>query len=284
MIFCKIFLVRKIFEFTRFKNAVKGQAMFRELINESKDIILKGDTTDSKQFPHVKSILEYALNGVNENILTMNDVPGEMMQFLGAAYDTISKTLHLTILMLAMHPEYQDRAYEEISSVLTDQNDDNLSIEQLNELTYLEMTINETMRIAPAIPMIAREIGKNSTSVNNIILPPGLCVVIDLFRLHRRKDLWGDNAHLFNPDNFLPSNVATRHPYSFIPFAKGLRFCIGKKYALLLMKTALAKLIQRYKFSTDFKYENLRFQNYVSIKLEEEPLIDVERREKGNSL
>ncbi|KAM7342776.1 putative cytochrome P450 313a4 [Cochliomyia hominivorax] len=208
----------------------------------------------------------------------MNELPGELMQLFAAAYDTTSKALYLTILMLAMHPEYQERAYQEINSVSIDQNDENLSIEQLNQLTYLEMIMNETMRVTPVVPFVVREIGEGNTTINNIKLPPGFCVAIDIFRLHRRKDLWGDDAEVFNPDNFLPSNLATKHPYSFIPFTKGLRFCIGQKYAMLFMKITLSKLIKRFIFSTDFKYENLKFHNHIVLHLEDEPQIFVKRR------
>lgn len=59
-------------------------------------------------------------------------------------------------------------------------------------------------------------------------LPPGLTLIINFFTLHRRKDIWGEDADKFNPDHFLPENVEKRPAYSFLPFSGGQRNCIGE--------------------------------------------------------
>lgn len=48
---------------------------------------------------------------------------------------------------------------------------------------------------------------------------------------------------------------------------------------MLVSKISLAKLIKTYKFSTDFKFENLKFRNHLSMKLVDEPQLYLERRE-----
>lgn len=59
--------------------------------------------------------------------------------------------LFLTICMLAMHPEYQERAYNEVISILPEDEHVALTYEQVNELVYLEMIMNETMRVFPFV-------------------------------------------------------------------------------------------------------------------------------------
>lgn len=66
--------------------------------------------------------------------------------------------------------------------------------------------------------------------IENIRLPRGTNLVINVYGLHRKPEIWGADAHLFNPDRFNPLNKENeRHPYSFLPFANGMRLCIGNE-------------------------------------------------------
>lgn len=59
--------------------------------------------------------------------------------------------------------------------------------------------------------------------------------------MHRRKDLWGEDAREFNPERWL-----TRRPqWEYIPFNGGPRICIGQQFALTTMGYVLVRLIQR---------------------------------------
>ena len=62
------------------------------------------------------------------------------------------------ILMLAMHPEHQERVFEEVKLLLPDKYTDKvLTYEDLNSLEYTERVLKETMRLFPAVPIIARK-------------------------------------------------------------------------------------------------------------------------------
>lgn len=56
--------------------------------------------------------------------------------------------------MMAMHPEIQEKVYEEIRAVVTDPT--NVKYEELGDLKYTERVIKETMRLFPTVPAIAR--------------------------------------------------------------------------------------------------------------------------------
>lgn len=55
--------------------------------------------------------------------------------------------------MLAMHPEYQERAFDEIKNVHETQTCDT-DADVINKLDYLEMCIKETMRLFPVAPFL----------------------------------------------------------------------------------------------------------------------------------
>ncbi|KAI8125170.1 putative cytochrome P450 313a4 [Lucilia cuprina] len=269
----------KLAEKYLYTTARDGLDMFRRLVRESVDIIRRNDTKDPSYLPEINSVLDFASMGVQQNILRMDEIDSQMMHIYFGAFESTSTTLFLVIALLAMHPHYQERAYEEVSSLLPP-NDNEITLELMEQATYVDMIFKETMRLFPAIPMVFRKVTKEDLILSNgVKLPVGLMICIDLYTLHRSKHLYGPNANAFNPDNFLPANVAERHPFAYIPFTKGQRSCIGMRYAETFFKISLAKLIKTYKFTTDFKYEDLICENHMSLKIVEEPRVHLERRE-----
>lgn len=62
------------------------------------------------------------------------------------------------VLMLAMHPEQQKRAFEEVKLFLPNKSAENsLTYEDLNQLEFTERVIKETLRLFPAIPLTSRK-------------------------------------------------------------------------------------------------------------------------------
>lgn len=50
-------------------------------------------------------------------------------------------------------------------------------------------------------------------------------------------------------------------------------------YAYMFAKISLAKFIKSFKFSTDFKYEDLKVMNNITLTLMHEPSLKLEQRE-----
>lgn len=63
-------------------------------------------------------------------------------------------------------------------------------------------------------------------------MPKGCRIAISIFDLHRDEKLWPDPLK-FDPDRFLPEEVAKRHPYAYLPFSGGPRNCIGQQKQLI---------------------------------------------------
>jgi cytochrome P450 len=57
--------------------------------------------------------------------------------------------------MLAMFPEVQQKVFDEIREVLPSE-DEPLTFDSLNRMTYLEFVVKETMRLFPVLPVSAR--------------------------------------------------------------------------------------------------------------------------------
>lgn len=71
-------------------------------------------------------------------------------------------------MMLAMHKDVQQKAYEEVLKVFEGCNND-VTFSDVNDLSYLELVLKETMRLFPAAPMVGRfttgtvEMGKEAS-------------------------------------------------------------------------------------------------------------------------
>lgn len=44
---------------------------------------------------------------------------------------------------------------------------------------------------------------------------------MNVFRMNKNPKFYGENAHEFYPERFLPENCADWHPYLYIPFSAG---------------------------------------------------------------
>ncbi|XP_046811285.1 probable cytochrome P450 313a4 [Lucilia cuprina] len=223
-----------------------------------------------------KHFLDRAIKYLKQNIFSKNDVITETYTTIIASFETVSTTLYSIIIMLAMHQDVQQKLYEEIIQVIA--NTENIDYKHLDQLPYLNMVIDETLRLMPPIPLIGRESMESCHLTDSIQLPKDFQIIISIFHLHRRQDLWGTKATQFNPDNFLPENIEKRHPYAFIPYSKGMRNCIGWRYAQIALKVLVLNLVREVQFSTDFPYNDLVFVNQVSLRFLKEPKIQFVKR------
>lgn len=180
-------------------------------------------------------------------------------------------------LALAVYQEFQEKVYQEICSVYPPDQELTITVDSLQQLQYSEMFLKECMRLLTVGPALVRKTLQD-VDLGEIKVPRGNTLIISIYNLHRRKDIWGPNADRFDPENFSPERSAGRHPYAFLPFSAGNRNCPGYRYAMINMKTILVHLVRNFKLTTDWRLEDLRFRFEALLKTTKEPEIWVERR------
>lgn len=194
--------------------------------------------------------------------------------FLFASNDTTASLVSTTLLLLAMYQDVQERLFQEIRDTLPN---DFIEYEDLAKLTYLDMVLKETMRLIPVVAVVARE-NEKEIQIGEYTIPANTQIVVPIIKVHRDKNIWGERADEFDPENFSPENCAKRHPYAFIPFSGGIRNCVGIKYAYVSLKIALIKLIKSYKFSTTLKLCDLEYHASMVMRVVNGYLVSIEQR------
>ncbi|KAI1131180.1 cytochrome P450 [Nemania abortiva] len=132
---------------------------------------------------------------------------------------------------------------------------ENIDLDSLRALPYLNATINEGLRLCTPIPWILpRKVPPKGDSVCEIWLPGGTPVSIQAYSMNRDPKYFHASAS-FIPERWLLDEIQNNtSPFfsdqrqAFQPFSVGPRSCMGQQLALAEMRLILAKLIWRFDF------------------------------------
>ncbi|KAF3657707.1 CytochromeA2 [Capsicum annuum] len=186
--------------------------------------------------------------------MTVNDIVEECKTIFFAGKHTTSNLLTWTTILLAMHPQWQELAREEVLRVCGAR--DPPSKDDLSKLKTLGMILNESVRLyPPAVAAIRR--AKTDTQLGDFSLPRGTELLIPIIAIHHDQTLWGEDANEFNPARFGRGVAqAAKHPMAFMPFGLGARRCVGQNLAVLQAKLAIAMILQRFSFDLSPSYKH----------------------------
>lgn len=224
-----------------------------------------------------------SLNWINKCFLlhregkfTLQDLFEEIVTVFVGGSDTTTITLSVTLIMLAIHQECQEKVVQELREIF-DSVDSPVTFEHISKMVYTERVVKEALRHFPVGPFLLRTTS-DEFAFKNSRIPKGTMIIMNIRKLHKDPKIWGPKADSFYPDHFLPENFAKIHPYSYLAFSGGPRNCIGIKYAWCAVKIILAYLLRRYKFTSDLKHEDIRTKMMVMLKIANENPIKVEPR------
>ncbi|CAK1552460.1 unnamed protein product [Leptosia nina] len=232
----------------------------RNIIKQNKDTIECDKYSDSKSEKEF-SILDNLLEDHGDTITDLELLEEILVLALGGT-DTSSVTACFTALLLARHPDIQEKVYQEVKEVLGDTTRP-IHYDDLPKLKYLDAVLKESVRLYPPAPIIGRLADKDVTLPSGKIIPKGTTMVFNILGLHRNPKFWGEDVELFNPDRFLND---LPHPAAYIPFSYGPRNCIGYKYGMLSLKSLLATMVSRYEFLPSPVSETFRLEFKVMLK------------------
>ncbi|PPQ71743.1 hypothetical protein CVT24_006507 [Panaeolus cyanescens] len=183
-----------------------------------------------------------------------------LINLLFAARDTTTSLLSFSLYMLIENPHIEAKLRAEILKHVGASNTP--TYENMREMKYMRAFLNEVLRLYPPTPFNSRMSDKSvalesprGSSEPPLFISSGTTIIYSVFHMQRRKDLWGPDALVFDPDRFLDERLhkyLMPNPYIFSPFNAGPRICIGQQFAYHEATFYLVRLLQRFtKFKLD---------------------------------
>lgn len=196
------------------------------------------------------------LNTLRERCADVGEVREQVLGMLAAGRDTTASLMSWVFYCLVRDP----RVFAKLRSIIIEHfgqyNPDpeaavrDITFQKLKGCRYLQHVLNETLRLHSIVAFNSRMAVRDTTLPTGggpdgsmpIFVPAGSEVNFSTHVMHRRKDVWGDDA-----DQFVPERWETTKPgWSYAPFNGGPRICIGQQFALTEAGYTVVRLLQRY--------------------------------------
>uniref|UniRef100_A0A673UFD9 unspecific monooxygenase n=1 Tax=Suricata suricatta TaxID=37032 RepID=A0A673UFD9_SURSU len=150
---------------------------------------------------HRVDLLQLMINSQNSKETDTHDALSDLelvaqsVIFTFAGYEPTSTSLSFLVYELATHPDVQQKLQKEID--VTFPNKEPPTYDALVQMEYLDMVLNEALRLYPTNGRLER-VCKKDVEISGVFIPKGTLVMVPTFILHRDLDLWPE------PEEFHP--------------------------------------------------------------------------------
>ncbi|MFJ1466343.1 cytochrome P450 [Massilia orientalis] len=168
-------------------------------------------------------------------------VRDECMSAFLAGHETTAAALTWWSWCMAANPSAQAAARAEVDAVLEGRLP---TAADLPALDYLGRTLQETLRLYPAAPILITRRSVRPITLGGWQLPARTMFGIPLHLMHHDAR-WFQQPDAFRPERFAPGAPAIPRG-AFMPFGTGPRVCLGQHLALAEMTLLAAMFLQRY--------------------------------------
>ena len=219
-----------------------------DLTNEARFILKRivNERKASNEKQH--DLLDMLLDAKYEdgNSMEEEQLIDEILILFTAGHETTSNALTFATQLLALHPEWQDKIYNE-RLTLKESNEDLMDL--VTKSKVCQQVLEEAMRLYPPAYFIDR-VNIEPDSFNGLNFEAGSNLLFSVYEIHRHPKLW-ERANDFLPERF--SEGSRKFSSQYFPFGAGPRKCIGNNFAMFEMIIAVSELVSKYKISPTFE-------------------------------
>ena len=161
----------------------------------------------------------------------------EVMTLLLAGHETTAMALSWTFYLLSLHPGARRALEREVDAAPP-------GMEQLPQLRYTRMVLDESLRLYPPAWVITRS-ADGDDEIGGFAIPAGSRVLLSPYVTQHDPALW-DDPEGFDPERFASSEAHDARPrYAYYPFGGGPHLCIGAGFAIMEATIVLATVARR---------------------------------------
>ncbi|XP_059455349.1 cytochrome P450 CYP72A616-like [Corylus avellana] len=230
-------------------NMVKEiNAILRDMIRRKEEAMrINGDSGNDD----LLGLLLQCKEESDNNGLTIEDVIEECKLFYFAGQETTATLLTWTLIVLSMHPDWQQKARDEVQHICAKRS---LDFEAINQLKIVPTILYEVLRLYPPLTSLYRHT-RQKINIGGLSILAGVDLVLPVLLLHNDPNYWGEDVEKFNPERFSQGiSKATKDQIAFYPFGWGPRICLGQNFAMVEAKMALAMILQHFSFQLSPSY------------------------------
>ncbi|KAL0578234.1 hypothetical protein V5O48_003771 [Marasmius crinis-equi] len=171
---------------------------------------------------------------------SIDDVRGAAATILAGGEDTTYASLTTFLLAMVLHPECQQRAYEEIISVVGQDRLPDLS--DRASLPYIDCVLQESLRWHVVPPLGVPHRAMKDDVFNGMFIPEGAVVLANIGGMSIDERVYS-NPKVFNPSRYLGAPEGREEPFFSAVWGFGRRICPGRHFADVALWNALACIL-----------------------------------------
>nr|XP_028587581.1 cytochrome P450 2A12-like isoform X1 [Podarcis muralis] len=168
-----------------------------------------------------------------------------IFDFFVAGTETTAISLKWALLLLANHPDIQDKVHKEIKNVIGSSH--SMCYQDKKKLPYTNAVIHEMQRFKYAfVSGIPRQTAKD-VKIRGSLIPKTTGIFPDLRSVLLDPTRWETPAE-FNPNHFLDKDGQYVSREEYLPFGAGSRICLGMQLAKIEIFIFLTSLLRAFSF------------------------------------
>lgn len=176
---------------------------------------------------------------------SLKAVRDECMTTFLAGHETTAATLTWWAWCMAANPSAQLTARQEVEAILKGALP---NAEDLPRLAYLTQTLQETLRLYPAAPVLLSRRSVRPMTLGGWQLPARTMFMVPVQLMHH-DPRWFPDPQAYRPERFAADAPAFPRG-AFMPFGTGPRVCLGQHLAMTELTVIAAMFLQRFAVAT----------------------------------
>ncbi|XP_054840236.1 cytochrome P450 2J2-like [Eublepharis macularius] len=185
-----------------------------------------------------------------------------------AGTETTSLTLQWALLLMANHPDIQEKVHKEMEEVLG--SSQSFNYQDRKKLPYTSAVICEIQHSQYIFMFgIPRQTTKD-VNILGFVIPKETTIYPDLRSVLLDPKQW-ETPEAFNPNHFLDKDGHFVEREAFLPFGAGARVCLGEQLAKLELFIFFIKLLRSFTFQVPKGVKKLSEEPIIGLTLPPQP-------------